>query len=298
MTMPKDQELRYPILIQLKNGSNMHYSQLVEPLAKYFHLTEEEVDRMYESGQGPIFQNRIGWAVSHLNIAGYLERPKRGTYCITAAGLAVIKKGDAQEYLTKHSIDRSKHQKKGAIKEPLTHDRPQQQLEDSLDEIKQEVYDQILNTILSKSPRDFENLVVELLQKMGYGGQIENAGTVTQYSNDRGIDGIIKEDILGLGRIHIQAKRYDTNNGVNREEIQKFVGALAVAQSNKGIFITTSYYSKGAKQYVDELNGTTSLVLIDGQKLAQYIYEFDLGMQTEKVIMIKKLDKDFWDQRD
>jgi restriction system protein len=130
---------------------------------------------------------------------------------------------------------------------------------------------------------------------MGYGGQVKNAGEVTQASNDGGIDGIIKEDLLGLGRIHIQAKRYNIGNTIGRDEIQKFVGALAVAKSNKGIFITTSSYTKIAQEYADNLNGTTALILIDGQQLAQYIYDFNLGMQVEKVIEIKKLDSEFWD---
>ncbi|MFY7741542.1 MAG: restriction endonuclease [Flavobacterium sp.] len=130
---------------------------------------------------------------------------------------------------------------------------------------------------------------------MGYGGEIKNSGLVTKASNDGGIDGIIKEDVLGLGRIHIQAKRYKLESTVGREEIQKFVGALAVAQSNKGVFITTSYYSKGAIDYVNSLNGSTTIVLIDGEKLAEYIYDFGLGMQVEQTIEIKKLDADFWD---
>lgn len=130
---------------------------------------------------------------------------------------------------------------------------------------------------------------------MGYGGKVKDSGLVTKYTNDGGIDGIIKEDILGFGRIHIQAKRYDEKNTIQRDEIQKFVGALAVAQSNKGVFITTSSFSKGAIEYVANLSNTTNIVLIDGQRLAEYIYDFNLGMQTEQVIEIKKIDTDFWD---
>lgn len=130
---------------------------------------------------------------------------------------------------------------------------------------------------------------------MGYGGEVKAAAVVTSYSGDKGIDGIIKEDVLGLGRIHIQAKRYAQNNTVGREEIQKFVGALAVAQSNKGVFITTSSYSKGALEYAESLNRSTTLVLIDGFQLAEYIYDYGLGMQVEQTIEIKKLDSDFWD---
>lgn len=130
---------------------------------------------------------------------------------------------------------------------------------------------------------------------MGYGGEIKDAGEITKITNDGSIDGIIKEDVLGLGRIHIQAKRYKLDLPVSREEVQKFVGALAVAQSNKGVFITTSYFSKGAIEYARKLNGTNNIVLIYGKKLAKYIYNFGLGMQTEQIIEIKKLDTDFWD---
>lgn len=124
---------------------------------------------------------------------------------------------------------------------------------------------------------------------------VKNSGLVTKRSNDGGIDGIIKEDILGFGRISIQAKRYALENAVGREEIQKFFGALAVAQSNKGVFITTSYFSKGAIEYVENLYGQTTIVLIDGKNLADYIYEYGLGMQVEQTIQIKKMDADFWD---
>lgn len=252
---------------------------------------------MYDSGNGPVFLDRISWAMSFLNLAGYIDKPKRGVYQINDAGRLVLQREDAQTYLYKaHTKRKSK---------PLTVDEsadieaedktPLQLFSESFDEIKKSIYDEILETVLRKSPREFEHLVVSLLERMGYGGQVKNAGEVTQASNDGGIDGIIKEDLLGLGRIHIQAKRYDIGNTVGRDEIQKFVGALAVAQSNKGIFITTSSYTKGAQEYANNLNGTTALVLIDGQQLAQYIYDFNLGMQVEKVIEIKKLDSEFWD---
>lgn len=172
---------------------------------------------------------------------------------------------------------------------------PQEKLYNSFNKIRDAVYEEILNTILSKSPSSFEKLVVLLLQKMGYGGEIKDSGLITKKSNDGGIDGIIKEDILGFGRINIQAKRYKRELVIGREEIQKFVGALMVAQSNKGVFITTSYFSKGAIEYVQNLYGNTTVVLIDGIKLAEYIYNFGLGMQVEQLIEIKKMDSDFWD---
>ena len=138
-------------------------------------------------------------------------------------------------------------------------------------------------------------MVVKLLQAMGYGGEIRNSGQVTKLSKDGGIDGIIKEDILGFGRIYIQAKRYARDRAVERDEIQKFVGALAVVQSNKGVFITISYFSKGVVDYVKSLNNAATIVLMDGAQLAEYIYDFGVGMQLEQTIKVKKMDSDFWD---
>ena len=142
---------------------------------------------------------------------------------------------------------------------------------------------------MSKTPREFEKLVVSLLQKLGYGGQIKNSGLVTQASNDKGIDGIIKEDILGFGRIYIQAKRYSRDNLIGREDIQKFVGALAVENSDKGVFITTSDFNKGAYEYVENLSSNNKIVLINGNKLSEFIYDYNLGMQTEKIIEVNML---------
>jgi restriction system protein len=175
---------------------------------------------------------------------------------------------------------------------------PAESLYTSFQGIKKSVYRELIDTILSKTPREFEKLVVQLLQKMGYGGEIKDSGLVTQYTNDKGIDGVIKEDILGFGRIYIQAKRYKIDTNIQRDEIQKFVGALAVAQSDKGVFITTSDFTKGAYDYVSSLNSTAKIVLINGDKLAEYIYDYNLGLQTEKIIEIKKLDNDFWDLMD
>ena len=153
-------------------------------------------------------------------------------------------------------------------------------------------------TILSKQPREFERLVVKLLQAMGYGGEIKNSGIVTKLSNDGGIDGIIKEDILGFNHISIQAKRYALDNNVGRNEVQSFVGAVAGTPSKKGVFITTSDYTKGAMEYVESLNGSPTIILINGQQLTEYIYDYGLGLQTEKVLKIMKMDMDYWDAMD
>lgn len=300
MTIPKYDEIRLPALQHLAKQDVVRLKDFERPLAKHFNLTEEEISEMYESGNGYVFYDRLSWALSEVNAAGLVDKPKRGYYKINKDGLQAISDPKSFVQFVKSKLKEASKKKKTAIqaqssKEQDNEFTPQEQLYQSYSDIRSKVYDDILDTIISKSPYEFEHLVVKLLEKMGYGGQVKDAGTVTQASNDGGIDGIIKEDVLGLGRIHIQAKRYSKHNTVGREEIQKFVGALAGAQSSKGIFITTSSYKATASNYANSLNGSVTLVLIDGIELAKYIYDYNLGMQVEQVIEIKKLDSDYWD---
>jgi len=303
MAIPKHDELREPILRLLSNESTIKMKDFITPLASYFNLTEEEVNKMYPTANANIFYDRVTWALSYLYMAGLVEKPQRGVYKITPEGVELLKTPDKiNEYVNKAVAAREpkdKQTKKNGV-EPeayseMSSQTPQEQLLASYNDIRNNVYSDILATILSKTPIEFEKLVVALLQRMGYGGEIKDSGIVTKASNDEGIDGIIKEDILGFGRIHIQAKRYKRDICIGREDIQKFVGALAVAQSNKGVFITTSYFAKTAIDYVKNLNGSTTIVLIDGNKLAEYIYDYGLGMQIEDTLQIKKLDADYWD---
>lgn len=300
MSIPKHDDIRVPAMQLLKERGTLRLKEFEEPLSRHFNLSEDDINKIYDSGNGKIFYDRISWALSYLNMSGLVNKPKRGTYEISPIGIKLLKTPASIDDFIQKEISEREPTKRNKKEEKLSDDinsdlTPQEKLYLSFDKIKESVYNEIVETILSKSPREFEKLVVALLQEMGYGGEISNSGLVTKSSNDEGIDGIIKEDVLGLGRIHIQAKRYARDNSVGREEIQKFVGALAVAQSNKGVFITTSSYSKGAITYANSLHGSTTLVLIDGEKLAQYIYDFGLGMQVEQTIEIKKLDSDFWD---
>jgi len=302
MAVPKHHEFRIPILNLLKDGKELGTQEFVEPMAIEFKATEEEKTEIYEKGKHNKFANRVFWALSYLNMSGLVTKPKRGIYKISVKGLELLKNPETINDYIKEELKKRKDQtndEDSTVSEVIESNddlTPEESLQNSFEQIKRSIFTEIIDVILSKSPREFENLVVQLLQSMGYGGQLKNSGIVTQYSNDGGIDGIIKEDVLGLGRIHIQAKRYKPGSGISREDIQKFVGALAVAQSNKGVFITTSNFSKGAKEYVNNLNATTTIVLINGEQLANYIYDYGLGMQTERVIEIKKLDSDFWDE--
>ena len=303
MPIPTQDKIRLPALKLLKEKGILKLKDFEVPLAKEFNLTEEDLNQMYDSGNAKIFYDRISWALSYLNMAGLTKKPKRAYYEITEDGIKILANpSKINEYISK-KIQQRNQEKNNINKDMLIINRdesndeltPSETIEISFQKIKNKIYNEILDTIISKTPREFEKLVVELLQKMGYGGEIQNSSEVTQYTNDNGIDGIIKEDVLGFGRIYIQAKRYQRDNKIGREDLIKFVGALAVAQSNKGVFITTSSFNKNAIEYANKLNNNTTLVLIDGEQLAKYVYEYSLGMQTEQIIEIKKLDSDFWD---
>ncbi|WP_288186953.1 restriction endonuclease [uncultured Parabacteroides sp.] len=307
--IPQFEEIRIQALRVLSTGVIMRAKDLRAPLAKYFNLSEDEMNAWYPSGNGEIFLDRISWALSYLFIAGLVEKPKRGDYKISNKGLEMLSsctdeqineyiKGEVNAKTPKRS---SKNKSELIISPALTCDderTPQERLDDSYNNIKQSIQSEILATILSKKPQDFERLVVDLLQAMGYGGEIKNSGVVTKRSNDGGIDGIIKEDILGFNHISIQAKRYASENNVGRNEVQSFVGAVAGTPSKKGVFITTSNFTKGAVEYVESLNGSPTIILINGHQLTEYIYDFGLGLQTEKIFKVMKMDMDYWDSLD
>jgi len=304
MTIPHFDDLRKPILMLSSDGEIWKKSKFTDPLIKHFNLTDEEATKEYESGNGLIFVDRISWALSYFALTGILNRPKRGSYVISALGKTFLDKTNEEiNIFVKQKMSERQAEKlnntelgqdvgKNNINQNAN--TPQEQLYASYETIRQETYEEILDTILTKTPMAFERLVVELLQKMGYGGAVEKAGRVTQYSKDGGIDGEIYEDVLGLGRIHIQAKRYQKSNTIGRPDIQSFAGALLGDNANKGVFITTSKFSTDAVIYAQNLSNAR-IVLIDGQKLAEYIYKYGLGVQVEQTLSIKKLDTDYWD---
>jgi restriction system protein len=300
VAIPKYGEIQIEALKLLKDGIPRKAKEFIDPLAVVFQLSENDLSKEYESGNGMVFADRITWALSYLNMAGLVTKPKRGLYQINELGLAILDNpGKFKQYVAKKYKERigaQPEQPDNTLAHVETSTMtPEESLYSSYQGIKETIFQEILETILSKTPREFERLVVLLLQKMGYGGEVKDSGLVTQYSNDKGIDGIIKEDVLGFGRVCIQAKRYALGSNVSREELQKFSGALMQAQSSKGVFITTSDFTKNAYDYTQTLNSSIRIILINGKQLADYIFEYNLGMQTEKVIEIKKLDGDFWD---
>ena len=300
--IPKFEEIRIQVLKELGSGKTMRAKELRIVLAKHFNLTEKEMTEWYPSGNGEIFLDRITWALSYLFSSKLVDKPKRGDYKINEKGLKMLS-SCTDEQINNHIKEAqknktlSKHKEKNYQIDKIQNDEltPKESLDNSYNNIKRSIQDEILTTILTKTPQELERLAVKLLQSMGYGGEIKNSGVVTKLSNDRGIDGIIKEDILGFNHISIQTKRYALDNKVGREEVQSFVGAVAGTPSKKGVFITTSDFTQGAIEYIESLNGSPIIILINGNQLTEYIYDYGLGLQAEKVLKVMKMDMDYWD---
>lgn len=302
MAIPKYDEIQYEALKLMNDGITRKARDFIDPLALVFQLSDSDLSKEYESGNGFVFADRITWALSYLNMAGLVSKPKRGMYKINEQGLELLARPEKfKKYVSKKYKERVASIQTQVVDSELTQERvssltPEESLHESYQSMKDTIFQDILEMILLKTPREFERLVVLLLQKMGYGGEVKDSGIVTQYSRDKGIDGIIKEDVLGFGSVYIQAKRYSFQNKVSSKEVRDFAGALLGTQSQKGVFITTSDFARDAYQFVQDLTSNYHIVLINGAKLAEYIFEYNIGLQTERIIEVKSLDGDFWDK--
>lgn len=298
MGVPDYQSIMLPLL-KLTNDCEEHsLHELIEELSENFNLSDEDMKEFLPSGKQPVFDNRVGWARTYLKKAGLIEYKRRGYSNITERGLTVLKQKPEKittkflkqypEFMEFHS----KTNKKLDTKENYTEDSktPIEILEDEYKTLNENLANDLIDQIKSCSPSFFENLVVDLLLKMGYGGSRADAGKAIGKTNDNGIDGIIKEDKLGLDVIYIQAKRWE--NTVGRPEIQKFAGALLGQQAKKGIFITTSDYSRNAREYVSNLD--SKVILIDGEELTKLMIEHNVGVSTVNSYEIKRIDSDYF----
>jgi len=301
--IPDYQSLMLPLLKIVSDKQEHKYRDLIEDLAFEFQVTDEERKELLASGNQPIFDNRVGWAKTYLKKAGLLDSPKRATFTITKIGLDTLKKNpdriDAKylrqfpSFLEFQNASRNENESEGeTIAIEVNEQTPEEGLDKAYQRIRKALASELLNKVVDLSPAFFERLVVELLVKMGYGGSIKDAGKAIGKSGDEGIDGTIKEDKLGLDIIYIQAKRWKPGNGVGRPEIQKFVGALAGQGAKKGIFITTSNFSKEALEYTPR--NETKIVLIDGEQLAQLMVDYNLGCTTQQIYELKKIDSDYF----
>jgi restriction system protein len=303
MSIPDYQTLMRPLLALLADGKVHPLPELRKDLISEFQLTEEEVKVRLPSGRQAAISNRIGWAKTYLDKAGLLESPKRAHYKITARGLHALsacpqridnnylRQFEAFEQFTATTNEKTVDQVGAPLKESDT--TPDEQIAAAFQALNNTLADELLTSIRSATPAFFEQLVVDLMLAMGYGGSRKEAGQATQYTSDGGIDGIIKDDPLGLETIYLQAKRYN-DKSVGRPEVQSFAGALDMKRAKKGVFITTSRYSTDATEYVAMIE--KKIVLIDGPQLAELMIEHNLGVTRKEVYEVKQLDSDYFSE--
>jgi restriction system protein len=301
VTIPDFQSIMYPFLLHLKDGKEYLMRNVIDQLAIHFKLSPDELKELLPSGHQAIFDNRVGWARTYLKKAGLLDSFQRGYIQISKLGQQILEQQPDTinvKFLKKFDSFKEFHTYKQSNEASINQDEevnnqtstPRELLEYSYQQLQDELAQEILTKIMSCSPQFFENLVVELMVKMGYGGSRKDAGQAIGKTGDGGIDGIIKEDKLGLDFIYIQAKRWEGTIG--RPEIQKFVGALQGRFANKGVFITTSGFSKDALEYVRFIQN--KVVLINGEQLTQLMIDYNLGVSHEVVYEVKKLDFDYF----
>lgn len=290
-----------PVLQVLSDGATRSLRELRREVADHVGLTAEQRAETLPSGQLRA-DNRIGWAVSYLNRVDALDRPSRGQYVITELGRQLLR--DHPGGITENDLKRiakegdewwlAKPTTDGAPAEPLdtaaTELDPTEQVEQGVARIHEEVASELLSRLVEQDPAFFESAVVKLLLAMGYGG-VGGRGVTTDLTNDGGIDGVIDQDVLGLSKVYVQAKRYAPGNSVQRPEVQGFVGALS-GKADGGVFITTSRFSPGAVEWVRTVPG--SIILIDGRRLAELMIEYGVGVQVERSYRVVKIDEDFF----
>lgn len=297
MATPDYQSIMLPLLQLAENKKEISLKDAVNELTVHFNLTEDEKKQLNPNSRQTTFYNRVTWAKLYLKQALLIEFPNRGSFKITDAGLNILKMNPEKidrAFLvknTKFNLSNSTNLSNSASNTTSdSGETPDEKIGKAVQELKEALKSELLQMMIERSPKFFEQLVVDVLLKMGYGGTREDAGEIIGQSGDEGIDGTIKEDRLGLDVIYIQAKRWQGN--VGRPEIQKFAGALQGQRAKKGIFITTSAFTKEAENFVSKID--SKIILIDGITLAHLMIEYNVGVSTVEVYEIKKIDSDYF----
>ena len=302
MAIPDYQTVMLPLLKLAEDGKEHRFRDAVELLAIQFELTDGERSELLPSGTAPLFDNRVGWARTYLKQAGLLGSEKRGTFSITERGRDLLAKmpdhidiGLLNRYDEFRAFRTRREDKSGLGKraeETVTTARtPEDDLAAAYEKLRSSLEEELLDQIKAASPSFFERLVIDLLVAMGYGGSRQDAGRAIGKSGDEGIDGMIKEDKLGLDVVYVQAKRWE--NVVGRPEIQKFAGALQGQRASKGVFITTSNFSRDAEDYANMIS--SKIVLIDGERLTSLMVDHNVGVTPMGNYEVKKLDADYFE---
>ncbi len=295
--IPDFQSIMLPMLNALKNDTIKTHRDIRLEMINHFKISDDEQKEKISSGTQPLYYNRVAWAMAYLKKADLISSPRRGEYQITITGKKVLKSPPVKitiSFLKEFpAFSKNKNPDKDdsiETSEEILEKTPDELIEIGFKQITDELSLQLINQIKDGSSYFFEKLVVDLLIKIGYGGSDIENGEVTQKTNDEGIDGIIKEDKLGLDKIYLQAKKWD--NVVVCPEIQKFVGALQGKRAKKGIFITTSSFSKEALEYAQNID--CAIILIDGKKLTELMIENEVGVSIKRSFKISKVDTDYF----
>jgi restriction system protein len=303
MPVPDFQTLLLPVLVIAGDGAEHSLASTREQLATQFQLTADERAELLPSGRQRRFDNRVAWAKVYLEQAGLISSSRRAHFQITTQGRDLLAQNPGKidiglldqyekfrEFRTVSKKASGEPNQQVQPSDPGAVSTPEEQLEQAYQSIRSELASEVLARVKANTPEFFENLVVELLLKMGYGRNRAEAGRAIGASGDEGIDGIISEDRLGLDTIYIQAKRWEGT--VGRPEIQKFVGALHGKRARKGVFLTTGSFSSEAKEYVSHID--PRVVLIDGRELAEYMIDLNLGVTPKTVFEVKRIDSDYF----
>lgn len=307
MAIPDYQTLMLPLLRLAADGSEHRFRDAVERLAAEFKITDSERAELLPSGTAPLFDNRVGWARTYLKQASLLRSSKRGVFQITDAGRALLAENPRQidgalldRYETFRQFKSRRREKgEGEVEAPVkpfqqelpADETPEDALAAAYGRLRRNIETDLLDQVKAATPAFFERLVIDLLVAMGYGGSRQDAGRAIGRSGDEGIDGIIKEDKLGLDVIYVQAKRWDAT--VGRPEIQKFAGALQGQRANKGVFITTSQFSRDAEDYANAIS--SKIILVDGEHLASLMVDHNVGVTPAGVYELKRIDSDYFE---
>jgi restriction system protein len=299
VTIPDFQEIMLPLLKTLDDRKEHSLREVTDTLAAKFGLTVEEQHALLPSGQQEIFSNRVGWARTYMKKAELIDTTQRGFFRITDTGQKVLEKKllridrkfllQFEKFRQFQSLKHEKPSGKEHESDELN-STPEEAMANAYQNLRSDLANDLLQKIKEGSPRLFENIVVDLLVRMGYGGSREDAARAVGKTGDEGIDGIINEDRLGLDIIYLQAKRWE--NTVSRPEIQKFAGALQGQRAKRGIFLTTSNFSKDAREFASNIEN--KIVLIDGETLVQLMIDYNLGVNTATKYEIKRIDLDYF----
>lgn len=297
MAVPGYQEFMLPLLRLASDQQEHRMAEAMEVLAEQMHISEEEQQLMLPSGTQTQYYNRVTWAVTYLTKSLLLEKTGRGRFRITRRGVEVLAKKPSRidnNFLSQFSEFQTFKTKRAMKATPLPDDpeiTPEERLEAAHEELRGALADELLRRVLDATPKFFEHLVIRLLIAMGYGGGQLDRAEVTGKSGDEGIDGVIREDRLGLDMVYVQAKKWD--NTVGPGEIDRFVGSLMRKRANKGVFMTSGSFTEGARRAARE--AAVKVRLIDGDELAELMIDFNVGVAASETYVIKKVDGDFFE---